>query len=211
MTDKQSPLNGAPKRPDNIPPMGIQLTAFHCLKCKHEWIGEIVVNAPLSVAMASIKALQCPMCGANSKNVAFGRGNVPEPAPCKYQDMTDYHRRNEWLKLHDNGLSSECIADVMCGIVPRGHYPSDGDDFGRCERLLTLYPRWRERLGEMTAVNKQWAALVPRWPEIAEAYRADRAAFIQSHKPKGQKPTYRCYALIRSILDSVESGDGVVA
>ena len=62
--------------------------------------------------------------------------------------MTDAERRAAWLKLYDNGLSSQCIADVMCGWVPGGDrhrdHPRDAGDFGRCERLLTA---WRTRHG----------------------------------------------------------------
>jgi len=52
----------------------------------------------------------------------------------------------------------------------------------------------------MVSVSPYWAALVPRWNEIAEALRADRA------EPNLRKQT-RCYELMRSILDPIEKSD----
>ena len=154
--------------------MHIQTTAMSCMECNHYWAGEMVVNAPVEVWAAALMATRCPACG--SKVIALGRGNVPDPEPAP-DNMTDTMRRAAWLALCDNGLSSECIADTMCGI--RGdntRRPYDGADFGRCERLLMLYPQWRARLPEMMAVNPAWAALVPRWDEVAAAWQADKAA-----------------------------------
>ena len=63
---------------------------------------------------------------------------------------SDAEKLAAWLAKGDTGLSSETIALRMCGI-PNGRYgicyPHDGDDFGRCYRLLRLYPEWRARLG----------------------------------------------------------------
>lgn len=182
--------------------MRIQETPLHCIKCKHEWIGELVVDAPVKVAVASIQSVSCPACGAGTRSVSFGRGDVPDPVPVQSAEMTDSERRSAWLKLHDSGLSSCCLADKMCGLVPSGNYPHDGDDFGRCERLLILYPAWRARLSEMSSVNAQWAALVERWDEIATAWRSD----VDLWRTKGRKAKdeeWRCYPLMRSILNPI--------
>ena len=182
--------------------MRVQPTPLHCTKCRHEWIGELIVDAPVEVAAASMRALHCPVCGADHKRVAFGRGDVPDPQPVQ-TGMTDRERRAAWLVLHDSGLSSCCIADVMCGMQPTRNHPHDGEDFGRCERLLMLYPEWRARLGEMAIVSRHWDALVPRWDEVVVAWRHD----IELWRAKGRKvkhEEYRCYPLMRSILASVK-------
>lgn len=182
--------------------MRIQEDVVHCTACRHEWMAQMVTDAPVEVFTASIHALRCPGCGAGARQIAFGRGDVPDPQPVQ-ADMTDGERRAAWLKLHDNGLSSECIADVMCGIPGTGAYPHDGDDFGRCERLLILYPMWRERFAaEMPRVNAVWGALVPRWGEIAEAWRHD---IELSRNPKGRAKEGRCYPLMRSIIDPAKA------
>lgn len=180
--------------------MRIQETPVHCIACKHEWLAEIVIDAPVEIAVASIKTIHCPECGAGTKKVAFGRGDVPDPQPIQ-TGMTDSERRAAWLKMHDNGRSSECIADKMCGLIPTGDYPRDGSDFGRCERLLILYPEWRARLDEMHDVSKQWHALVSRWPEIVEAWRHDTDLWRRNPK---QRDGWLCYPLMRSILDTAQ-------
>ncbi len=177
---------------------------MHCTKCQHEWLGELIVDAPIKLATASMREVRCPSCGAGPKGVAFGRGHVPEPEPARSVGMRDSERRAEWLRLRDNGLSSQCIADRMCGLTTTGDHPHDGDDFGRCERLLALYPEWRARLGEMACVNVYWAALVPKWAEIAEAWRHD--INLYRREPRA-KDGWRCYPLMRSILDSIEDQD----
>jgi len=180
--------------------MKIQDTPVHCTACKHEWLAQTVVDAPISVWTSSIQALRCPECGAGPKKIAFGRGDVPDPEPVQ-SGMTDAEKRAAWLKMHDNGLSSECIAEKMSGLVPRDNYPHDGDDFGRCERLLILYPEWRARLGEMKEVNAMWNALVDRWDEIAEAWRHDTELYRRAPR---SKEGWRCYGLMKSILGPIE-------
>src|ERR1700757_4895314 len=102
--------------------MKIQESVVHCASCKNEWLAQFVIEAPISVWTASVHAIQCPECGAGVKKINFGRGHVPDPEPL-WEGLTDAERRAEWLALHDNGLSSECIADKMCGMTPTGCYP----------------------------------------------------------------------------------------
>jgi hypothetical protein len=182
--------------------MRIQETFVHCMKCKHEWLAQTIVDAPAAIACAAMRAIVCPVCGAGARSVAFGRGDVPDPAPVQGPGLTDHERRALWLDLHDSGLSSICIADRMCGIIPRGHHPHDGDDFGRCERLLMLYPEWRARLPEMSGVSRHWAALVPRWEEITAAWRHDKELWDAKGR-KARREEWRCYPLMRTILDGV--------
>lgn len=185
--------------------MKVQPISLHCLKCKHEWEGEMLVEVALSVAAAVIAALRCPACGADSKSVALGRGDVPTPPPAQSAGMTDLERRAAWLRLRDNGVSSECLADVMCGRQATGAYPHDGDDFGRCERLLALYPEWRARLHEMGGENVVWASLVLRWDEIAAAWRSDAENYRT-----GIRTQWRCHELLRSIIGPAEKLRGVL-
>ena len=179
--------------------MKIQETPVHCTACKHEWLAETIIEAPIGLWWASIKALRCPVCGVGPKKIAFGRGDVPDPQPIQ-DGMTDPEKRAAWLKMHDSGLSSKCIAEKMCGLVPTGDYPLDGDDFGRCERLLILYPEWRPRLGEMKEVNATWSALVDRWDEITEAWWHDVELYRRTPRAKDG---WRCYDLMRSIIAGV--------
>ena len=52
--------------------MRIQPTPLHCTKCKHEWIGELVMDALVDIALASMRALYCPSCGAGTEVARSG-------------------------------------------------------------------------------------------------------------------------------------------
>jgi hypothetical protein len=51
--------------------MYIASVRLHCSKCKEIFDGEVVNNAPFAVAIASMRALWCPKCGATQENLAF--------------------------------------------------------------------------------------------------------------------------------------------
>ena len=59
--------------------MRIEQTAVHCLDCKHKWLADTVLDAPIEVWSASVRALSCPACGAGPKRIAFGRGVAMSP------------------------------------------------------------------------------------------------------------------------------------
>ena len=44
--------------------MRIELIPLRCLACRHEWTGEVVMDAPAKVVTASMRALVCPECHA---------------------------------------------------------------------------------------------------------------------------------------------------
>jgi hypothetical protein len=144
-------------------------------KCGYIFLGGILTNVAVNICAAHMQTLHCPECGANYKSLSFGGvlPVAPEAIAAARWAPTDAERLSVWLNMHDHGASSRCIADVMCGHPSTGCYPHGPDNFGRCHRLLQLYPEWRARLGEMAAVNNGWAALVARWDEIAAAYELD--------------------------------------
>lgn len=90
----------------------------------------------------------------------------------------DYKALAGWLSSRKTGASSVCIARHLMGGETDGSYPHDAGDFDRCEGLLDAVPGLRKRLPEMAAVNRYWAALVPRWEEIRTAQ--DKTAMIRS-------------------------------
>lgn len=109
----------------------------------------------------------------------------------------------QWLAGHDKGMSSEAIALTALGEMPkRPNYPHDGDDFGRCWRLLVLCPDAKlglDRLG--VAGGPVWAALIERWPEIEMAYLHDRKL---SEAGNRNYQEYKCYDLMQSIIRPIE-------
>lgn len=83
-----------------------------------------------------------------------------------------------WICGTDTGTSSLTIFSVLAErgylATNKGHYlgnpPWDPDDFGRCYRLLELFPQWRGRLREVAAKHKAWRGLVDNWSELESLY-----------------------------------------
>lgn len=101
----------------------------------------------------------------------------------------------KWLGGSDTGLSSKAIALTALGAMPeRPCAPSDGDDFGRCIRLIECAPEAASALPTLARDGgAAWAALVPRWDDISKAYHEEIAG-------QNEGGTYE---LMRSILDPI--------
>jgi uncharacterized Zn finger protein len=61
--------------------MRIVIDSFICNQCKNEFEHEVVDQAPVAVWAASIRAVKCPKCGANSKSVSFLRTSPKQLKP----------------------------------------------------------------------------------------------------------------------------------
>lgn len=92
-----------------------------------------------------------------------------------------------WCGL-DVGMSAAAIFAVFC-IGDRRAFakemshaatPSDADDFGRCHRLLQLFPAWRSRLGEVAAAypESKWPGIIARWEELEKAETAEQTRIL---------------------------------
>ncbi len=105
-----------------------------------------------------------------------------------------------WLTGGDTGTSSKTIWSVMTGRTIGGrHRPSvpwDPDDFGRCHRLLELFPAWRSRMHEVAARYPEWAGLVTEWGDLTVLYCEEF--------PTGQAP--RLYAQMQRLTSGSEFG-----
>lgn len=79
----------------------------------------------------------------------------------------------EWLLSDDTGISSETICAVMTGsTIPRADVPYDSGDFGRCYRLLKLFPEWVERMPEVGQKFPEWGPMVAEWQKLTSMYEA---------------------------------------
>lgn len=89
-----------------------------------------------------------------------------------------------WLDGLDTGVSSCTIfSAIMNYHSPYRSYdhPHDPDDFGRCYRLLQLFPDWKSKLGLVTKRFPYWAPFVREWDTMTalfeeESKNADRMA-----------------------------------
>jgi hypothetical protein len=87
-------------------------------------------------------------------------------------DLGQYRRHADWLLSGDTGSSSIAIFRQMTGRKQDDYAraPWDAYDFGRCVRLLNIFPEWRLRLEEMRQHGLQWSTLVARWKDVETWY-----------------------------------------
>ncbi len=88
----------------------------------------------------------------------------------------------EWFCCGDVGASSEAIVYVMSGLPPKMIldadwccYPHDSSDFGRCYKLLKIFPEWRRRIKEMKCLGKIWERIADNWFALESLY--DKKAY----------------------------------
>lgn len=76
-----------------------------------------------------------------------------------------------WALGRDTGTSSKTIFSVMTGSeLDRSDVPYDPDDFGRCYRLLVLFPEWIPRLKEVADIYPEWGPMVREWDKLTTEY-----------------------------------------
>lgn len=166
--------------------MTVEKLRVTCQKCKHVFDAEIVVNAPISVAIASMEAVRCPQCGSGE----CGLGGNYSDAPPVTAPLTD--RVAWWKDRGEHGVSSETIYSAFVGGSPRSvDVPHDPDDFSRCKLLLDLFPEWRADLGKVSAVYPWFAPMIEKWAEIEAAYNLE--------KSQNWKCDHVCYKLMQSL------------
>jgi len=79
----------------------------------------------------------------------------------------------EWAAGRDTGTSSLTIYAAITGKKGRDRdfdIPYDPDDFGRCYRLLQLFPAWRKDLPKVIALCSEWKPFVEAWDELTQMY-----------------------------------------
>ena len=75
--------------------------------------------------------------------------------------------------------------------------PSDPSDFGRCYRLLKLFPDWRPRLDEIAAKHPAWGPMVARWSDMEALWEEE------SIKPDRKAP--KLFALMTTLVRQGEA------
>ncbi len=148
--------------------MQIQLQRVTCLDCRRVSDVELVTDAPLDVAIASMKAARCRYCGSSK----LGLGGSYDDAPPATAPVID--RAAWWKARGEVGTSSEAIYSAFVNWRPN-HFdvPHDPDDFRRCKQLLDLIPEWRTKLGLVAAIYPWWQPFVGAWAELEQLYAAE--------------------------------------
>lgn len=133
-------------------------------KCGHVFEAE-VVDAPIAVTLASMKAVRCPRCGAGSNEIGIGGGY--DDAPPLTASVMD--RAAWWRKRGEIGTSSLTIWCFFTeGRNPHRdfNWPLDPDDYRRCKLLLDLIPEWRENLGKIETRFAWFKPFADRWADF---------------------------------------------
>jgi hypothetical protein len=84
-----------------------------------------------------------------------------------------------WWRGLDVGLSSASVFAVFAAEpfktfareYGRGAVPRDADDFGRCVRLLEMFPHWKRDLHRVSESYPAtaWATVIEEWDRLAAA------------------------------------------
>jgi len=133
-------------------------------ECSEVFDAEIVTDAPIEVAAASMKAVRCPKCGSDK----CGMGGAYNDAPALTASIRD--RLDWWLERGELGVSSETIYRAFTGdrvvSVRAADVPHDPDDYRRCRALFDLIPEWRKDLSYLVMRYPWYKPFVNAWDEM---------------------------------------------
>jgi len=104
----------------------------------------------------------------------------------------------EWAAGRDTGTSSFTIFAAITGQPsPHGRFdvPHDPQDFGRCYRLLKLFPQWRHGLFQTVAKCAAWKPFVDVWDELTSMYEAA----LRSHEAGNKDAGVELYDRIKQL------------
>ena len=143
--------------------MKIQIQRLTCMVCEHVFESETVVDAPVEVWIASVRAVHCPQCGAGSEKLGLGGAFGDTPPLTESIEI----RAAWWKRRGDVGVSSETIwATLGGGHMRNPDIPHDPDDFNRCRVLLALIPEWRSQLSLVSERYPWWEPFIDAWDEL---------------------------------------------
>jgi hypothetical protein len=173
------------KQPEFVVLQGDGIFCRHC--------GEQEKLFPARISPKRSKAL---MLTIEAFQEEHARCPVTENSPVKLQGRSPL----DWLRGGDVGLSSETICRQLgeLGEPKQPAWPRDPSDFGRCHRLLKLFPSWRARMPEIAAryPATPWVAYVREWDRMAALY--------DEEAPSGQAP--KLWELMKQLRS--ETGHG---
>ena len=116
----------------------------------------------------------------------------------------------EWWCCGDVGESSEAIVFVMCSLPPKTilkdlwtPYPHDSSDFGRCYKLLKVFPEWKKRIKEMGCLGEIWKRIALAWDELEKLYEQN------SHKKLYTKLQQLQPDELENDCDVIDLGSGI--
>src|SRR5271169_2270671 len=142
--------------------------SLRCLHCGREYEMAMPCSIDMMIAMSKTFNKEHKGCKLNKESMEKrGIGT----------DKSQPHNEMDWIRGWDTGISSETIWSVMTGKYVKSHdIPYDPSDFGRCYRLLQLFPQWKPRLPEVSAKYIRWKPFVEAWDELTALYEEEKSA-----------------------------------
>ena len=174
--------------------MRIELQRFTCQKCGNVFESEIVLDAPIDVAIASMRAVSCPACGASKVGLGGEHKDKP-PVSASLESRIAW-----WRERGAVGTSSETIMAAMTGLGCRTYdYPYDPDDYRRCRLLFDLIPEWRPEIWKVALRFPWMAPFVAAWDEFDRLWDEEAAS--------GKAPKlYAAMGAARKEADKIREG-----
>jgi hypothetical protein len=79
----------------------------------------------------------------------------------------------QWATSNDTGISSETLLCLLLDLPKPHHWGVPGDlaDFGRCYRMIELFPELKERFPEIAELHPDWRPFIDCWEQMARLYR----------------------------------------
>lgn len=157
---------------------------LECLRCGDAYLPNYPIPISLMVALTNAFTKQHRGCALGVEGLRCHYCCKPGHGPldCPTLKVTT---PEAWWSGPDTGTSSKTMWCVMMHVsfsrlAPCGPSdPMDPADFGRCYRLLKLFPEWRVRIGEMAMVDG-WRGLAGAWGELEALY--------EEELPSGEAP-----------------------
>lgn len=137
-------------------------------------------------------------CNCGQAEKPSTKTSKPDEKVDHFKDMQDrvhrirFSRENSghaariktWLESNDTGVSSVTILSILdnrpmntiSGFWIQGNpiakwsAPLGAADFGRCARLIDLFPEWENRLHEVAAACPKWYPIVTNWTRLKALY-----------------------------------------
>lgn len=146
----------------------IGLTAFPHIQKMAESLGFDIIDPGLAQALSAVMVI------TNKEGSAILRAEVEESNKGK-------SREDAWISGCDTGTSSKTIFFTLTGrgTFDRPDVPYDPGDFGRCYRLLQIFPEWVGRLNEVAKRHSRWKRLVDNWKDLSGMYERDEGMALR--------------------------------
>ena len=103
-----------------------------------------------------------------------------------------------WIANGEKGNSSETMWNCLIDNQEkyRINHPYDGDDFGRCYKLLETVPEWKKELYKLKTLSKAWENLVNNWDKLTEMYKTNVRENWENSKDVGM------YEFMQTLIQS---------